>query len=116
MHRLFALFLIALSGPAVAATNCSSTGDELLAAMKAVVESDALENATTAEACVSEAKEFRDDVAKLREINRRLEGCPNALDEAQMQVIDGVVADTEESMAGCAEVAAQKAARRKAAE
>jgi len=82
--------------------------------MKAVVESDALENAQTAEACVSEAKKFRDDVAKLREINAKLEGCPNALDDAQMQVIDGIVAETEESIAGCAEVADDKAARRKA--
>ncbi|MEO8419774.1 MAG: hypothetical protein ABI457_01145 [Hyphomicrobium sp.] len=84
--------------------------------MQAVVDSDAMENAQTAEACVLEAQKFRDDVAKLRDLNRKLEGCANALTDAHMQVIDGVVADVEESIKGCAEVAAAKAARGKAAD
>ena len=117
MQRLLALCIVAtISWPALAASNCSTAGDELLSAMQAVVNSDAMENAQTAEACVLEAQKFRDDVAKLRDLNRKLEGCPNALTDAHMQVIDGVVADVEELIKGCAEVAAAKAARGKAAD
>ena len=112
MYRLLVLFLsVSFCAPALAAVDCSAKGDELMAAMMAVVESDAMEGATTAEECVSEAKEFRDSVDKLRDLNGQLKGCDNALNDKQMQVIDNIVTETEQAIAGCAEVAAEKAKR-----
>jgi hypothetical protein len=117
MHRTLALcLLLAMSAPALAAQNCDAGGDDLMAAMQAVVDSNALENAETAEECVTEANEFRAAVDKVRTINGKLKGCPTALTDDQMQVVDNIVTETEGAIAACAEVAAAKAAGRKAAE
>jgi hypothetical protein len=112
MHRLLVLCLaVSFGAPALAAVDCGAIGDKLMAAMLDVVESDAMVGAKTAEECVSEAKEFRDSVDKLRDLNGQLNGCDNALDDKQIGVIDNVVAETEQAIAGCAEVAAEKAKR-----
>ena len=117
MHRTLALCLIlAISAPAFAAQNCDARFDDLMAAMQIVVDSKALENAETAEQCVTEANEFRAAVDKVRTINGSLKGCPTTLTDDQMKVIDNIVTETEGAIAACAEVAAAKAAGRKAAE
>ncbi len=117
MHRTFALcLLLVMSPPAFAAQNCDSGSDDLMAAMRAVVASNALENAETAEQCVTEANEFRAAVDKVRTINGKLKGCPTALTDDQMAVVDNIVTETEGAIASCAEVAAAKAAKRKAAD